>query len=116
MPSEGQNVELLQGTLDLMVLQTLRTGPQHGYGIARRIEQMSEAALSLNQGTLYPALLKLEQMEWIVAKWGESESGRRVKIYSLTKMGRKQLEQQESRWHRTTGIIDRFFKIPREAS
>ena len=108
--------DVLYGTLGLMVLKTLEAlGPLHGYRIARRIEQISDNQLTLNQGTLYPALLKLEQMEWIVAKWGESESGRRVKIYSLTRTGRKHLEQQESRWHRTTGIIDRFFKIPKEA-
>src|SRR6476660_8527209 len=99
--------DVLYGTLALMVLKTLDTmGPLHGYRLARRIEQISDNQLTLNQGTLYPALLKLEQMEWIAAKWGESESGRRVKIYSLTKTGRKRLEQQASRWHRTTGIID----------
>ena len=108
--------DVLYGSLGMLVLQTLAAlGPLHGYRLARRIEQISDNQLTLNQGTLYPALLKLEQMEWIAAKWGESESGRRVKIYSLTRAGRKQLEQQESRWHRTTGIIDRFFKIPKEA-
>ena len=96
--------DVLYGSLGMLVLQTLAAlGPLHGYRLARRIEQISDNQLTLNQGTLYPALLKLQQMEWIVAKWGESETGRRVKIYSLTKTGRKQLERQESRWHRTTG-------------
>jgi PadR family transcriptional regulator, regulatory protein PadR len=108
--------DVLYGTLGMLVLQTLAAlGPLHGYRLARRIEQISDNQLTLNQGTLYPALLKLQQKEWIVAKWGESETGRRVKIYSLTKAGRKQLERQESRWHRTIRIIDRFFKIPNEA-
>ncbi|HWI18103.1 MAG TPA: PadR family transcriptional regulator [Vicinamibacterales bacterium] len=108
--------DVLYGSLGMLVLQTLAAlGPLHGYRLARRIEQISDNQLTLNQGTLYPALLKLEQMGWISAKWGESESGRRVKVYSLTKAGRKQLEQQQSRWQQTTGIIERFFKIPNEA-
>jgi PadR family transcriptional regulator, regulatory protein PadR len=109
--------DVLYGSLGLMILKTLEAvGPLHGYRIARRIEQISGNQLTLNQGTLYPALGKLEQMGWITAKWGESESGRRVKIYSLTRAGRKQLLNEEAQWHRTTGIIDRFFKIAEDPS
>jgi transcriptional regulator len=104
--------DVLYGSLGLMVLKTLEAlGPLHGYRIARRIEQISGNQLALNQGTLYPALLKLEQMNWISSKWGESESGRRVKIYSLTRAGRKQLQKEEAQWQRAAGIVDRFFKI-----
>jgi PadR family transcriptional regulator, regulatory protein PadR len=109
--------DVLYGSLGLMILKTLEAlGPLHGYRIARRIEQISGNQLTLNQGTLYPALVKLEQMGWITAKWGESESGRRVKIYSLTRAGRKQLLSEEAQWHRTTGIIERFFKIAEDPS
>ena len=109
--------DVLYGSLGLMILKTLEAlGPLHGYRKARRIEQISGNQLTLNQGTLYPALVKLEQMGWITAKWGESESGRRVKIYSLTRAGRKQLLSEEAQWHRTTGIIDRFFKIAEDPS
>jgi len=104
--------DVLYGRLGLMILKTLEAlGPLHGYRIARRIEQISGNQLALNQGTLYPALIKLEQMGWIASKWGKSESGRRVKVYSLTRSGRKQLEAQEADWQRTTSIVDRFFKI-----
>jgi PadR family transcriptional regulator PadR len=104
--------DVLYGSLGLMVLKTLEAlGPLHGYRIARRIEQISGNQLALNQGTLYPALLKLEQMGWISSKWGESDSGRRVKIYSLTRAGRKQLQKEEAQWQRATGIVDRFFRI-----
>jgi PadR family transcriptional regulator len=104
--------DVLYGTLGLMILKTLSAlGPLHGYRIARRIEQISGDQLALNQGTLYPALIKLEQLGWIASKWGESESGRRVKVYSLTREGRKQLDDQEAQWHRATGIVARFFKI-----
>ena len=109
--------DVLYGTLGLMVLKTLEAlGPLHGYRIARRLEQISGDQLTLNQGTLYPALLKLEQMGWINSNWGTSESGRRVKIYSLTRSGWKQLEKEEAQWQRATGIVDRFFKIPENAS
>jgi PadR family transcriptional regulator PadR len=109
--------DVLYGSLGLMILKTLEAlGPLHGYRIARRIEQISGNQLTLNQGTLYPALVKLEQMGWITAKWGESESGRRVKIYSLTRAGRKQLLNEEAQWQRTTGIIERFFKIAEDPS
>ena len=110
-------LDLLQGTLDLMVLQTLSAmGPQHGYGIARRIEQISGNQLALNQGTLYPALLKLEQMGWISSKFGKSESGRRVRIYALTRAGRKQLHKEEALWQRAASIVERFLKISENPS
>ena len=113
----GDKADILQGTLDLMVLQTLEAmGTLHGYGIARRIEQISGNQLALNQGTLYPALVKLEQMNWISSAWAESESGRRVKIYSLTRAGRKQLQQEAAQWQRATGIVNRFFRISEDAS
>jgi PadR family transcriptional regulator PadR len=109
--------DVLYGSLGLMVLKTLEAlGPLHGYRIARRIEQISGNQLALNQGTLYPALLKLEQMGWISSKWGESESGRRIKIYSLTRAGRSQLQKEEAQWQRATSIVDRFFKISEDTS
>ena len=101
--------EILQGTLDLMVLKTLDAmGPQHGYGIARRIEQTSGNMLELNQGTLYPALLRLEQMGWISSKWGTSENNRRARFYSITTAGRKQLEKETRNWERAAEIVARF--------
>ena len=104
--------DVLYGTLGLMILKTLDAlGSLHGYRIARRIEQISGDQLVMNQGTLYPALIKLEQLGWIASKWGESESGRRVKIYSLTRAGRKELDKQEAQWQRATGIVERFMKI-----
>jgi transcriptional regulator len=109
--------DVLYGTLGLMVLKTLEAlGPLHGYRIARRIEQISRDELSLNQGTLYPALLKLEQTGWIASSWSQSESGRRVKVYALTKEGRKQLRVEEAAWQQATGIVSRFFKIPANVS
>ena len=109
--------DVLYGTLGLMVLKTLEAlGPLHGYRIARRIEQISRDALSLNQGTLYPALLKLEQTGWIASSWTQSESGRRVKVYTLTKEGRKQLRVEEAAWQQATGIVARFFKIHPDVS
>ncbi len=99
------------GTLALMVLKTLATlGPLHGWGIARRIEQISEDLLALNQGTLYPALLRLEQEGWINSKWGTSENNRRAKYYSITAAGRKQLAAEEENWERAASIIERFLK------
>jgi transcriptional regulator len=92
-----------------MVLRTLDAlGPQHGYGIARRIEQISEQQLALNQGTLYPALLKLEHMGWIASKWRDSDTGRRAKYYSITRAGKKQLGAEREHWQRAAAIIDRF--------
>ena len=100
--------EIMQGTLDLMVLKTLEgLGPLHGYGIARRIEQVSEGVLSLNQGTIYPALLRLQQKGWINAEWGSSENNRRAKYYSLTKAGRKQLTLERSKWEEMAAAITR---------
>jgi PadR family transcriptional regulator len=109
--------DVLYGTLGLMVIKTLEAmGPLHGYRIARRIEQISGNQLALNQGTLYPALLKLEQAGWISSKWGTSESGRRVKVYALTRAGRKQLDAEEAQWQRAAGIVERFLKITPEES
>ena len=104
--------DVVYGSLGLLILKTLDTiGPMHGYRLARRIEQISGNQLALNQGTLYPALLRLEEMDWVSAKWGQSDTGRRVKVYSLTKAGRKQLLREEAQWQRSAGIIARFFKI-----
>ena len=101
--------EILPGTLNLMVLKTLDTlGPLHGYGIARRIEQISRDVVQLNQGTIYPALLQLEQMGWIKSKWGTSENNRRAKYYSITRTGLKQLTAEEESWRRTSEVMLRF--------
>jgi transcriptional regulator len=101
--------EVLQGTLDLIVLKTLETlGPLHGYGIAQRIQQVSEDLLKLNQGTLYPALLRLEQRGWISSKWGVSDNNRKAKYYSLTRAGRKQLATEAESWERMAGVIARL--------
>ena len=105
------------GSLSLMVLKTLEAlGPLHGYRIARRIEQISGGQLAMNQGTLYPALVKLEQAGWINSAWGQSESGRRVKLYSLTRAGRRHLRVEEADWKHTTGIVERFLRIQEEQS
>lgn len=107
--------DVVYGSLGLLVLKTLDTiGPMHGYRLARRIEQISGNQLALNQGTLYPALLKLEQMDWVSSKWGLSDTGRKVKVYSLTRNGRKQLAREEAQWQRSAGIIARFFNIAEE--
>ena len=101
--------DVLQGTLDLMILKTLESmGPLHGYGIARRIEQVSSDTLSLNQGTIYPALLRLEQRKWIKSDWGTSDTGRRAKFYSLTRTGRKQIAAEEENWSRIVATMARF--------
>jgi PadR family transcriptional regulator, regulatory protein PadR len=101
--------QVLQGTLDLMVLKTLESmGPQHGYGIARRIEQISENALRLNQGTIYPALLRLRQRGWIRAEWGTSENGRRARFYELTRAGKAQVEKETESWTRVAATMARF--------
>jgi PadR family transcriptional regulator PadR len=105
----GSKSDVLQGTLDLMVLKTLESmGPLHGYGIARRIEQVSENTVSLNQGTIYPALLRLLQRQWIKAEWGTSETGRRAKFYSLSRVGKKQIEMETENWERTAAMMERF--------
>ncbi len=113
----GSKHDVLYGSLGLLVLKTLDAlGPLHGYRLARRIEQISGNHLAMNQGTLYPALLRLEQAGWIASKWGVSESGRQVKVYSLTKAGRKQLVVQSTEWQQATDIVARFFHIQEEPS
>src|SRR5262249_20594414 len=108
--------EVWLGTLSLMVLRTLAAmGPQHGYGLARRIEQISGDQLSLNYGTLYPALLKLEQEGAIASEWGVSENNRKAKFYKLTRSGRKQLERETNNWQQATAIVARFLSPSEEA-
>jgi transcriptional regulator len=103
-----EKLDLLQGTLDLMVLKTLATlGSVHGYGIARRIEQISGEEVLLNQGTIYAALVRLQQRGWISAEWGTSENNRKAKYYSITKRGTKQLAETTSYWQRVSGVMDR---------
>ena len=103
--------EVLQGTLDLLVLKTLDSmGPMHGFGIALRIQQVSQDLLQLNQGTLYPALLRLGQRGWIASKWGVSENNRKAKYYSLTRAGRKQLEEESESWDRMSAMINRVLR------
>jgi transcriptional regulator len=102
--------DLLQGTLDLLVLKTLALGPMHGYGIAKRIQQISDDGLQVNQGSLYPALLRLQQNRWISAEWGASEKNRRAKYYSLTPAGRKQLTAETENWERLAGAVFRLLQ------
>jgi PadR family transcriptional regulator len=107
--------DILQGTLDLMVLQTLEAmGPLHGYGVARRIEQVSDDVLQLNQGTIYASLLRLQQRRWISAAWGVSDNNRRAKFYDITKAGQKQLAAQTQHWERVAGVIGRLLRLERE--
>jgi len=104
--------EIMQGTLDLMVLQTLQAmGPMHGYGIARRIEQLSENALVVNQGTIYLCLIRLLQKKWIKATWGTSENSRKAKFYSISKAGQKQLKVEKEDWQRISGVIGRLLQL-----
>ena len=111
MSTRADKSGVLQGTLDLMVLRTLETlGPQHGFGLAQRIQQISDGALALNQGTLYPALLRLEQRGWIRGKWGASTNNRRARFYELTRAGRKQIAQEAGDWARTVSIVERFLR------
>ena len=106
---EKSSVQILQGTLDLMVLRTLVTmGPQHAYGIAARLEQISEAMLNLNQGTLYPALVRLEQYGWTKAAWGKTENNREAKFYSITKAGLKALEEETRRWRSMSALVEKL--------
>jgi transcriptional regulator len=108
--------DIRQGTLALMVLKTLETmGPLHGYGIARRIEQTSGDLLSINYGTLYPALLKLEQEGYVASQWGVSDNNRKAKYYRLTRAGRKQLTKEAHQWEQTTAILARFFAPAKES-
>ena len=109
---KASKTDLLQGTLDLMVLKTLDAlGPLHGYGIARRIEQVSESVLELNEGTVYTALLRLQQQGWIDAEWGASENNRRAKFYSITRRGRTQLAKETENWERISGVIGRLLQL-----
>ena len=104
--------EILQGTLDLMVLKTLDAmGPMHGYGIARRIEQISDDALQVNQGTIYLCLIRLVQKGWINAEWGTSENNRKAKFYAISKAGRKQLAAETENWERIAGVIGRLLQL-----
>ena len=98
--------DLLQGTLDLLILKTLALGPEHGWGVSQRIQQMSRDVLQVNQGSLYPALHRLEHRGWICSEWGQSENNRRAKFYSLTKVGRARLSQETAAWNRFTGAVD----------
>jgi PadR family transcriptional regulator PadR len=108
---EKSKAEVPYGTLDLLILRTLETiGPMHGFGLARRIEQVSESIVHLNQGSIYPALLRLQQKGWIATKMGTSENGRRAKFYSLTAKGRRQLQIEVENWERATALVARFLE------
>jgi len=112
----SEKADVLQGTLDLMVLKTLEAlGPLHGYGIARRLKQVSENLLQLNQGTLYPALLRLQQRGWITSSWGVSENNRKARFYTITKSGRKQLAVEAENWERIASVMSRLLSGPQEA-
>jgi transcriptional regulator len=114
MPTEETRSDVLQGTLDLMVLKTLDAmGPLHGYGIARRIEQISENAIALNQGTIYAALLRLLQRRWISSSWGMSENNRRAKYYTITRAGRRQLSNEAENWERVATVMGRMLALGR---
>jgi PadR family transcriptional regulator, regulatory protein PadR len=111
---EPAKMDVLQGTLDLMVLQTLDSmGPMHGYGIARRIEQISEEILKLNEGTVYASLMRLQQPRWISAAWGASENNRKAKFYAITKAGRRQLARETENWERISGVMARLLRPER---
>jgi transcriptional regulator len=108
---EPKRVALLQGSLDLIVLRTLATmGPQHAYGIAERLEQIAESPLTLNQGTLYPALVRLEQKGWIKGKWSTTKSGREAKYYAITRAGTRALGEETERWWRFAGLVNRLLE------
>lgn len=109
---DAKKSEVLQGTLDLMILKTLHAlGPLHGFGIARRIEQLSEEVLQLNEGTVYTSLLRLQQHGWIASEWGTSENNRKAKFYSITRRGLKQLALETENWERISGVIGRVLRI-----
>ncbi len=111
----GNKTDVWHGTLALMALKTLESmGPLHGYGIARRIEQVSEDVLQLNQGTIYASLLRLQQRKWISASWGVSENNRRAKFYAITRAGRKQLAQEAEDWERVANVIGRLLRLTAE--
>lgn len=104
--SEARRTDLLQGTLDLLVLQTLASlGPLHGFGVARRIEQVAGGAVLLNQGTVYPALVRLEEQGWISSEWGTSENNRRARFYAITPAGRRQLKEEVANWRRVSALV-----------
>jgi PadR family transcriptional regulator, regulatory protein PadR len=108
----GTKSEILQGTLDLMVLKTLDAmGPLHGYGIARRIEQLSDEVLQVNQGTIYASLVRLAQKKWIKAEWGTSENNRRARYYNITRTGKKQLSSEAEDWERISGVIGKLLQL-----
>jgi len=112
---DAKKSEVLQGTLDLLVLKTLHAlGPLHGFGIARRIEQLSEDVLQLNEGTVYTSLLRLQQQGWIVSEWGTSENNRKARFYSITKRGLKQLAVESENWERIAGVIGRVLRLERQ--
>jgi PadR family transcriptional regulator PadR len=109
-----QKTEVLQGTLDLMVLKTLHAlGPLHGFGIARRIEQLSDDVLQLNEGTVYTSLLRLQQQGWIASEWGTSENNRKARFYSITKLGLKQLTRETENWETISAVIGRVLRLER---
>jgi PadR family transcriptional regulator, regulatory protein PadR len=110
--ARGQRSEVLQGTLDLMILKALEAlGPLHGYGIARRIEQVSDRVLQLNEGTVYTSLLRLQQQGWITSSWGASENNRKARFYSITRRGLKQLARETEEWERISGVIGRVLAL-----
>ncbi len=106
----SNSVDLLQGTLDMLILRTVAPGPMHGWGISQRIQQVSEDVLRVNQGSLYPALHRLEEQGWISAEWGASENGRRAKFYSLTKSGRRRLGEETQNWDRLAAAVSRVLE------
>jgi len=113
--ADTRKSEVLQGTLDLMILKTLHAlGPLHGFGIARRIEQVSRDVLQLNEGTVYTSLLRLQQQGWIAAEWGTSENNRKAKFYSITERGQKQLELETENWEHISGVIARVLRLQEE--
>jgi PadR family transcriptional regulator PadR len=114
-PMDRKTSEVLQGTLDLMILKTLHAlGSLHGFGIARRLEQVSREVLQLNEGTVYTALLRLQQQGWIAAEWGTSENNRKAKFYSITRRGQKQLELETENWERISGVVGRVLRLQKE--
>jgi PadR family transcriptional regulator, regulatory protein PadR len=110
MATVKENPKLLQGTLDMLILKALWIAPMHGYGVARRITQLSNDALTVEEGSLYPALYRLEQRGWIKSEWGFSENNQRARYYKMTKAGRKQLELEEANWERLSGAIARVMR------
>jgi PadR family transcriptional regulator len=110
MPADSQKSDLLQGTLDVLILKVVALGPIHGYGIAQRLQQMSGAVLQVQQGSLYPALHRLEKRRWLRAEWASSDTGREARFYSLTSLGRRQLEEQRASWDRLSAAISSILR------